>query len=230
MKQALLSHDIDKRNELDKKRKTIQEQKKNLNKHLKESMDKSKMTKIKDYENMQKEKKLAMTIINENNNKMEEYGRENVNKIKKEREKIKNNENKRQRNFEKTADNFYLETLEDNKAETNKLKEKLKKLEKLELKYMNSLNKTRQGLLRNNSQGFYVCKKGVTPITKLDLDQQLEKPFQIKEKTMYKKNQKNTASVDNLNKFYHKNENEKNNDNNNNGKEIKENNIESKKE
>ena len=228
MKQALLSHDIDKRNELDLKRKTIQEQRKNLNKHLKESMDKSKTTKIKDYENMQKEKKLALTIINENNNKMEEYGRENVNKIKKERENIKNNENKRQKNLEKNADNFYLETLEDNKAETNKLKEKLKKLEKLELKYMNSLNKTRQGLLRNNSQGYYIYKKDMTPITKLDLEQQMEKPFQNKEKTLYKKNQKNTSSVDNINKYYNKNENT--NDDNNNGKEIKEDNVESKKE
>ena len=237
MKQALLSYDIDKRNELDLKRKTIQEQKKNLNKHLKESMDKSKMTKMKDYENMQKEKKLALSIINENNNKIEEYGRENVYKIKKEREKIKNNENKRQKNFEKNADNFYLETLEDNKAETNKLKEKLKKLEKLEIKYMNSLNKTRQGLLRNNSQGFYVFKKGMAPITKLDLDQQMEKPFQNKERTMYKKNQKNTASVDNLNKFYNKKKKEKSNDKkdnikdiNNNGKEIEEENNESKKD
>ena len=71
-------------------------------------MDKSKTTKIKDYENMQKEKKLALTIINENNNKMEEYGRENVNKIKKERENIKNNENKRQKNLEKKKFKAYL--------------------------------------------------------------------------------------------------------------------------
>ena len=230
MKQALLSHDIDKRNELDLKKKTIKERKKNLDKHLKESMDKSKMTKIKDYENMQKEKKLALNIINENNNKLEAYGRENVNKIKKEREKIKINENKKQLNFEKNADNFYLETLEDNKAETNKLKEKLKELEKLEIKYMNSLNKTRKGLLRNKSQGFNIYKKDMISITKLDLDQQMEKPFQNKEKTMYKKNQKNTSSVDNLNKFYNKNgkknwnDNKKDNsnDDNNDGNEIKE--------
>ena len=93
---------------------------------------------------------------------------------------------------------------------------------------MNSLNKTRQGLLRNNSQGYYIYKKDMTPITKLDLEQQMEKPFQNKEKTLYKKNQKNTSSVDNINKYYNKNENT--NDDNNNGEEIKEDNVESKKE
>ena len=200
MKQALLSHDIDKRNELDLKRKHIKEQKSSLDKHLKESMEKSKMAKIKDYENMQKEKKLALSIINENNNKFEQYGRGNVNKIKKEREQIKKNETKKFQNMEKSADNFYLETCEDNKNETNKLKNKLKKLEKLEIKYINSLNKTRQGLLRNNSQGFYLHKKEMMPITKLNLDKQMDKPFSGKDetKTMYKRNHKNTVSVDNL--------------------------------
>ena len=200
MKQALLSHDIDKRNELDLKRKHIKEQKSSLDKHLKESMEKSKMAKIKDYENMQKEKKLALSIINENNNKFEQYGRGNDNKIKKEREQIKKNETKKFQNMEKSADNFYLETCEDNKNETNKLKNKLKKLEKLEIKYINSLNKTRQGLLRNNSQGFYLHKKEMMPITKLNLDKQMDKPFSGKDetKTMYKRNHKNTVSVDNL--------------------------------
>ena len=43
-------------------------------------MEKSKITKMKDYENMQKEKKLALSIINENNNKLEKYGKRNVKK------------------------------------------------------------------------------------------------------------------------------------------------------
>lgn len=206
LKQALLSYDIDKRNELDLKRKHIREQKSSMDKHLKESMEKSKITKLKDYENMQKEKKLALSIINENNNKFEKYGKGNVKKIKKEREQIKKNETKKIQNLEKTADNLYLETYEDNKLETNKLKNKLKKLEKLEMKYMNSLNKTRQGLLRNNSSGLYLNKKDMVPITKLNLDRQMDKPFapkdKAKNKTMYKRNHKNTTSVDNLNKFY----------------------------
>ena len=89
MKQALLSYDIDKRNELDLRRKAIKEQKNNEKKHLKESMEKSNMTKRKAYENMQKEKRLALSIINKNNNKIEKYGRGNVKKIQKEREQIK---------------------------------------------------------------------------------------------------------------------------------------------
>ena len=70
------------------------------------------------------------------------------------------------------------------------------------MKYMNSLNKTRQGLLRNNSQAIYLYKKDVMPITKLDLDKQMEKPFYVKDKTkiLYKRNHKNSVSVDNLNK------------------------------
>jgi hypothetical protein len=208
MKQALLSHDIDKRNELDLKRKTIQEQRKNLNKHLKESMDKSKTTKIKDYENMQKEKKLALSIINANNNKLERYGKRNVKKIQKEREQIKRNELNKQKNMGKTADLYYLETCEDNKNETNKLKNKLKMLEKLEIKYMNSLNKTRQNMMRHNSEGVYFYKKDIAPITKLDLDKQ------INNMTIYKRNHNKTTSVDNFNKHYKVDENENENDTN----------------
>ena len=226
MKQALLSKDIDKRNELDLKRKHIKEQKKSLNKHLRESMEKSKLIKMKDYENMKKEKKLALSIIKDNKKKFKKYSKGNVNKIKKEREQFKKNEKKKFNNLEKSADNFYLETCEDNKNETIKLKNKLKKLEKLEMKYMNSLNKTRQGLLRNNSQGIYLYKKDMIPITKLDLDKQMEKPFSDKDKTkiLYKRNHKNSASVDNLNKYYNKDSNVENKENDK-EKEIKEDKI-----
>ena len=208
MKQALLSYDIDKRNELDLKRKATRDQKCSLNKHLKESIEKSKITKIKNYENMQKEKKLALSIINANNNKLERYGKRNVKKIQKEREQIKRNELNKQKNMGKTADLYYLETCEDNKNETNKLKNKLKMLEKLEIKYMNSLNKTRQNMMRHNSEGLYFYKKDIAPITKLDLDKQ------INNMTIYKRNHNKTTSVDNFNKHYKVDENENENDTN----------------
>ena len=176
-KQTLLSYDIDKRNELDEKRKAIKEQKFQLNKDLKESMEKNKLSKMRNYRQLQKEKKKALTLIDRNNHKFEKYGRNNVDKIKKEREKIKQNEIKKKRKHGKSMDNFYLESCEDNKQETDKLKNKIKKLEQLEMKYINSINKTREGIARNNSVGVYYFKREMTPIKKLDLDEQVENKY-----------------------------------------------------
>jgi hypothetical protein len=94
-------------------------------------------------------------------------------------------------------DNFYLESCEDNKQETDKLKNKIKKLEQLEMKYINSINKTREGIARNNSVGVYYFKREMTPIKKLDLDEQVENKYnnralmknndyEIKENEIYK--------------------------------------------
>ena len=88
-KQTLLSYDIDKRNELDEKRKAIKEQKNQLNKDLQESIQKNKISKIRNYQKLQKEKKMVLTIIDRNNHNFEKYGKNNVVKIKKQREKIK---------------------------------------------------------------------------------------------------------------------------------------------
>ena len=176
-KQTLLSYDIDKRNELDEKRKAIKEQKNQLNRDLKESMERNKISKMRNYQKLQKEKKKALTIIDRNNHKFEKYGRNNVDKIKKEREKVKQNEIKKQRKHGRSMDNFYLESCEDNKQETDKLKNKIKKLEQLELKYIKSINKTREGIARNNSVGVYYFKREMTPIKKLDLDEQVDNKY-----------------------------------------------------
>ena len=71
-------------------------------------------------------------------------------------------------------DNYYLKSCENNKHETDKLKDKIKKLEKLEVEYINSLNETRQGITRNNSVGVYYFKREMTPVKKLDLNEQTE--------------------------------------------------------
>ena len=91
---------------------------------------------------------------------------------------------------------------------------------------MNSLNKTREGLLRNNSQGIYLYKKDMIPITRLDLDKQMEKPFseKEKEKILYKRKNKNSQSIDNLNKYYNSNGNVENKESDK-EKEIKEDKI-----
>jgi hypothetical protein len=188
-KQTLLSYDIDKRNELDEKRKAIKEQKNQLNKDLKESMERNKISKLRNYQKLQKEKKKALTLIDRNNHNFEKYGRNNVNKIKKEREKIKQNEIKKQRKHGKSMDNFYLESCEDNKQKTDKLKNKIKKLEQLELKYIKSINKTREGMARNNSVGVYYLKREMTPLKKLDLDEQIDNKYN--NRTLMKNNNNN---------------------------------------
>jgi len=218
MKQTLLSYDIDKRNELDLKRKQIRDQKNSLNKHLKESMEKQKITKMKDYQNLKKEKMLVLAKICENNNQHEKYAKGNSNKIKKEREQIKINELKKQKTLDKKKDNYYYENCEDNKHETDNLKNKLKKLEKLEIKYINKLNKSRQIVFGNNHEGNVLFKKEVVPLQKLDLENQLGiRPFSSNDRIINKKNNKDiNISVDILRK---NNANENKNDN------IKSNNI-----
>ena len=192
-KKTLLSYDIDKRNELDEKRKAIKEQKNQLNKDLQESIQKNKLSKMRNYQKLQKEKKMALTIIDRNNHNFEKYGKNNVVKIKKQRERVKQNEIKRHKKLGKSMDNFYLESCEDNKQETDKLKDKVKKLEQLELKYINSINKSRKGIARNNSGGTYFIKNEMAPIKKMDLDEQLDNKYNIKKLT--KNNKKNHKKI-----------------------------------
>lgn len=192
-KKTLLSYDIDKRNELDEKRKAIKKQKNQLNKDLQESIQKNKLSKMRNYQKLQKEKKMALTIIDRNNHNFEKYGKNNVFKIKKQRERVKQNEIKRHKKLGKSMDNFYLESCEDNKQETDKLKDKVKKLEQLELKYINSINKSRKGIARNNSGGTYFIKNEMAPIKKMDLDEQLDNKYNIKKLT--KNNKKNHKKI-----------------------------------
>ena len=231
MKQTLISCDIDNKKELDLKRKHIRDQKNSLNKHLKESKENEKITKMEDYKNTQKEKKVILARINQNNSQYEQYGKGNFNKIKKEKQYGKGNFNKikkereqskqsglkRQKSLGKRIDTYYYETCEDNKHETNNLKSKLKKLEKLEIKYMNSLNKARKDMFGNNLEGNVLFKREVIPIQKLDLDKQFEiMPYSINIKDSNKKNNKTTnVSVDIPNKInINENKNDKINSNN----------------
>lgn len=198
MKQALISNDISKKNELDLLKKQIKGQKDNRNKNMRESIEKSKNDKMKVYQDLQKQKKLAKSKITENNRLYRNYGKSNINRIKLEREEAKKNELKKQKNHGKTIDHYYLETCEDNKQKTINLKNKIKKLEKLEMKYMNNLNKTRKGFNRNNSE-HYLYKKEMIPVEKLDFEKELDnRPLS---RTLYKMNNKYTKSMDNLNRY-----------------------------
>ena len=204
LKQTLLSYDIEKRKQFDLKKKATKNQKNILNKQLKESKEKTKLNKMINYEYLQKEKQLILSKINENNTKIEEYGKMTVNKIKKEREQMKINERKKFKKLGKSVDNYYMETLEDNKQETNKLKNKIKALEKIEARYISKLNQTRQRINKNHSTGVGLFKTKIPPIQKLDLDNYYLEiaPFISKEKNVKKRNHKTTLSVDNKNKTF----------------------------
>ena len=56
-------------------------------------------------------------------------------------------------------ENYYLESCEGNKQETDKLKDKLLKLEKIEAHYINNIIETKKGIVRNNSTGMYLYKR-----------------------------------------------------------------------
>ena len=176
-KQQLLSYDIDKRNALEERRKAIKEQKAQLNTELSESMQKAKIYKIKNYKKLLKEKKIGNDLIHKNNKNFEKYGRNNVNKIKKEREDFKKRELKKQRNHGKSMENFYLESCEGNKQETDKLKDKLLKLEKIEAQYINNIIETKKSIVRNNSTGKYLYNRDRNPIEKMDLNDQDDEKY-----------------------------------------------------
>ena len=63
----------------------------------------------------------------------------------------------------------------------------------MEVEYLNSINQTRQGFMRNNSMGGNYHKKDITPIKKLDLDEQIEGiDGRHKNKNIQKKHNKNS--------------------------------------
>ena len=196
-KQQLLSYDIDKRNALEERRKAIKEQKSQLNTELRESMRKAKIAKIKNYKKILNEKKISNDLIHKNNKNFELYGRNNVNKIKKEREDFKMRELKKQRNHGKSMENYYLESCEGNKQETDKLKDKLLKLEKIEAHYINNIIETKKGIVRNNSTGMYLYKRDNE---KMNLNEQEKKKYS---RNKYSINiNKNLSYDDNLNEEY----------------------------
>ena len=181
-KQKLMNYNIDQKNALEERRKALKEQNSQFNNELKETLDKAKFSKIKNYQKLMKEKKYGKNLINKNNKNFLNYGKTNAYKIKKEREDFKKNEIKKMRKHGRSMDNFYIESCEDNKQETNRLKDKLAELEKLETEYIRNIYETRKGLVRNNSTGIYFFKRDINPIEKLILDDQIEENLHLNKK------------------------------------------------
>ena len=156
IKQALLSIEIDKRNELDIKRKNI------ANKKLKEKQEmmiskiKIKNKKIKEYKKAYIEKKKIEEIIYEDNNKTHISNKLIIDKIKFEREKNRKNLINEKKNFFDKINNSYRLTYRNNLNETKKLKNELMELEKMEEQYLEKMKHTKNELNKNK---FVMFKK-----------------------------------------------------------------------
>lgn len=188
-KNKLKNYNIDQKNSLEERRKELKKQNSQFNNELKETLDKVKFTKMKNYQKLMEEKKYGKNLINQNNKNFLNYGQNNVYKIKKEREDFKKKEMKKMKKHGKSMDNFYMESCEGNRQETDKLRDKLVELEKLESEYIRHIYETRKGLVRNNSTGIYFFKKDINPIEKLILDDEIDENHHLN----YKNNKKSMS-------------------------------------
>ena len=188
-KNKLKNYNIYQKNSLEERRKELKKQNSQFNNELKETLDKVKFTKMKNYQKLMEEKKYGKNLINQNNKNFLNYGKNNVYKIKKEREDFKKKEMKKMKKHGKSMDNFYMESCEGNRQETDKLRDKLVELEKLESEYIRHIYETRKGLVRNNSSGIYFFKKDINPIEKLILDDEIDENHHLN----YKNNKKSMS-------------------------------------
>ena len=127
-KNKLKNYNIYQKNSLEERRKELKKQNSQFNNELKETLDKVKFTKMKNYQKLMEEKKYGKNLINQNNKNFLNYGKNNVYKIKKEREDFKKKEMKKMKKHGKSMDNFYMESCEGNRQETDKLRDKLVEL------------------------------------------------------------------------------------------------------
>ena len=156
IKQALLSIEIDKRNELDIKRKNIANKKLKEKQYMMISKIKIKNKKIKEYKKAYIEKKKIEEIIYEDNNKTHTSNKLLIDKIKFEREKYRKNLINEKKNFFDKINNSYRLTYRNNLNETKKLKNELMELEKMEEQYLEKMKHTKNVLNKNK---FVIFKK-----------------------------------------------------------------------
>ena len=149
IKQALLAAEIDKRNEIESKRKSIVQQKIKEKKEMMDSKVRKKNYKLNEYKKAYIQKKEMEKIIIEDNNKNNKVHKLLIDKIKLEREKNRNKLIKEQKNYIDKINNSYRLSHHNNLIETKKLKNELIKLEKVEKQYLQKMKYTQYNL-RNN--------------------------------------------------------------------------------
>ena len=149
IKQALLSIEIDKRNEMLTKRKNITQKKLKEKKELMISKEKIKNDKVEEYKKAYVKKKEIENIINEDKYKFTKVNKILIDKIKSEREKNKKKLINKKKNYIDKINNSYRQSYQTNINETKKLKNELIRLEKIEEKYLDNMKHTQNDLRKN---------------------------------------------------------------------------------
>ena len=150
LRQALLSMEIDKRNELEEKKKNIMQQKMKNNLGLKESQERYHRAKMQNYKKAIDDKKKVEVERKENKHKKEESNHMLFMKMKGEREKTKENFIKKKNDHKNRLNTSYKIEFKNNVDETQKLKNELTKLELMEEKCLENLKKTMECIKKNN--------------------------------------------------------------------------------
>ena len=160
IKQALLSAEIDKRNEMVAKRKNITQKKLKEKKELIISKEQIINGKSKEYKKAYIKKKEMEKTINEDNNKFTKVNKILIDKIKSEREKNKKKLINKKQNYIDKINNSYRHTYQTNLNETQKLKNELKRLEKVEEKYIDNMKLTKKNFRKNKfERDIDACRK-----------------------------------------------------------------------
>ena len=177
IKQALLAAEIDKRNEIESKRKSIAQQKIKEQKEMMDSKVRKKNYKLNEYKKAYIQKKEMEKIIIEDNNKNNKVHKLLIDKIKLEREKNRNKLIKEQKNYIDKINNSYRLSHHNNLIETKKLKNELIKLEKVEKQYLQKMQYTQDNFRENkfkkinNVNKKYIKMKSFGDLDKKDNNQ-----------------------------------------------------------
>ena len=142
-KKIIMEYNINRKYELDKKRKNIEKQRENMKKEIKESSEKTKMEKINKYRQSQKEKKEANNKLNDINQK---NIKNQIEKIKMIRENNKNSLTKRKKKLNDSINYENEKKYEKNIEKTKLLKLQIQKLQNEEDECLADLNKTKERL------------------------------------------------------------------------------------
>ena len=150
-KRAIMEYNINKKTELEQKRKYIEKQREIMNKGIKESNEKAKMDKINKYKKLQKERQEVNDKLNDINQNKNNDIKNKIEKIKALREYNKNIPMIRKKILNKNYNDMYEKKYEKNLERTELLKLEVKQLQNEEDILLTRLNKTRERLNTFNS-------------------------------------------------------------------------------
>lgn len=149
LKQNLLSLDIDKREELEKKKLKIKNEKYKMKIAIENSRKLIIEKKNNDYNKIKNERNILNNKISRNKSFIEEKYIEKIKSIRAEREKYKIEEQKKHFLQSKNVKNYYQIKNEFNKKRTKELKVECEKLEKIEEKYIKMFKQNNEKELIN---------------------------------------------------------------------------------